>query len=116
MVIKGIGIDIEDISRFRRTPFKNNRNFYEKIYNPPEIKYCLSKTDPYQHFAVRFCAKEAFIKAMDTNNKKKTSFPSYKDISIVTKNSKPLIICKNKKYLLSLSHDKDKAVAIVVIE
>lgn len=105
-----IGVDIEDISRFRELDFNQNKKFYEKIFNKNEIKYCLSKRDSYPHFAVRFCAKEAFIKAMSE------SIKDYKDIEIRTKNKKPFIIWNDTKHLLSLSHEKDKAIAIVVVE
>lgn len=113
MVIKGIGIDIADISRFRNTSFETNRQFYQKIFNEDEIKYCLGKADPYQHFAVRFCAKEAFVKAKSNAVNQKID---YKSISVVLKHSKPFIIYNRKEYLLSLSHDQDKAIAVVVIE
>ena len=59
MIIKGIVVDIESISRFRMMPFVKHKNFYKRIFTEREIMYCLSKMNPYQHFAVRFCAKEA---------------------------------------------------------
>lgn len=111
VVIKGIGVDIEDISRFRDLPFKDNKSFYNKIFTVEEVEYCLSKVDPYQHFAVRFCAKEAFVKAQPTPYK-----IDYKSISILLENSKPFIIHNEKKYFLSLSHDQDKAVAVVIVQ
>jgi len=105
-----IGVDIEDISRFKELDFNQNKKFYEKIFNVNEIKYCLSKKDPYQHFAARFCAKEAFIKAISKPIK------DYKDIEIRIKNNKPFIIWNDTKHLLSLSHEKDKAIAFVMVE
>lgn len=114
MVIKGIGVDIEDISRFRDTPFESNRLFYEKIFTEEEISYCLSKTDPYPYFAARFCAKEAFIKTLE-------SFPrkllfDYKHIKVRKEGPKPFIEYQGEKHLLSLSHDKEKTVAFVVVQ
>ena len=114
MVVTGIGIDLEDISRFRNLPFISNRRFYEKIFTEEEIQYCLSKSDPAQHFAVRFCAKEAFIKATKRVNSK--IMTNYKSLPVVVIDSKPFIKYQDKKHLLSLSHDKDKAVAVVVIQ
>ena len=64
MTIEGIGVDIEDISRFTGKPFPENKGFYERIFTKKEIEYCLQKANPYQHFAARFCAKEAVIKAL----------------------------------------------------
>ncbi len=114
MVIKGIGIDIEDISRFRDLPFAENRHFYEKIFTDEEIAYCLGKEDPSQHFAVRFCAREAFAKAIKTHKTKKMI--NYKLIPITLEGMRPFIQFQGKKHLVSLSHDKDKAVAVVIIQ
>lgn len=108
--ISGIGVDIESISRFRKLNFNQNKKFYEKIFNENEIKYCLGKSDPYQNFAARFCAKEAFVKAI------KRPVEDYRDIEIKLKNNKPFIVWKGKMHLLSLSHDKDKAIAFVVVK
>jgi len=105
--ISGIGIDIEEISRFRKLKFNQNKHFYEKIFVEKEIKYCLSKQNPYPHFAARFCAKEAFIKAIKAPI-------DYKDIEIKFEKNTPFIACNNKKYFLSLSHDKHKAIAFVI--
>ena len=105
-----IGVDIEDISRFKNKEYNKNKIFYNKIFTKKEISYCLAKKNPYQHFAVRFCAKEAFIKAINE------SIKDYKDIEIKVKNNKPFIIWNDKKHLLSLSHEKDKAIAFVIVE
>ena len=109
MPVKGIGVDIEDISRFKRKPYTQNKTFYEKIFTSNEIKYCLSKSESYQHFTARFCAKEAFIKAINKDIK------DYYEIEIIMKNNKPRIKFNEKEFLLSMSHDKNKAVAFVVI-
>ncbi|MFH1073036.1 MAG: holo-ACP synthase [Nanoarchaeota archaeon] len=109
-MIKGTGIDIESISRFERLPYGKNRKFYNKIYTQQEIAYCLKKKEPAQHFAARFSAKEAFIKAFPGK------ISDYRKIEITMRKSKPVISWKRMKVHLSLSHEKDKAVAIVVIE
>lgn len=107
----GVGVDIEDISRFKKKPFEENNDFYEKIFTEKEIKYCTKKLKPYQHFVVRFCAKEAFIKAIDQKIK------NYKSIEIKMKeNNQPFIEWAGVNVFLSISHDKDKAVAFVVVE
>jgi len=112
MVLKrlGIGVDIESISRFQRINFDKNRNFYERIFNRDEIKYCLSKKNSSQHFAARFCAKEAFIKAINR------AIKDYKAIEIKIENNKPIIAWGKKKYPLSLAHEKDKAIAFVAVK
>ncbi len=110
MTMMGVGIDIEDIDRFKKSPIDKNKKFYEKIFTKKEIEYCKKKSNLYQYFAVRFCAKEAFIKAID----KKIN--DYKSIEVVFKGNKPSIKWKDVNASLSLSHDKDKAVACVLVE
>ena len=113
MVIIGLGIDIEDISRFENMPFDKNINFYKKLFSEKEIDYCLKKSNPYRHFTARFCAKEAFTKASTK------SIKNFKDIEIIVENSKPRIITsheKEKQIHISLSHSQEKAIAIVIIE
>ncbi|TKJ17315.1 4-phosphopantetheinyl transferase [Candidatus Woesearchaeota archaeon B3_Woes] len=105
-----VGIDIEDISRFKKIPFDRNKSFYNKIFTNKEIEYCKKKSNPSQHFAVRFCAKEAFIKAINEK------INDYKLIEVLIKGNKPFIKWKNVNSSLSLSHDKDKAIACVLIE
>lgn len=110
MRIINIGVDIEDISRFSKLEYEENKNFYEKIFTDKEIDYCLKRPNPYQHFAARFCAKEAFIKAF---SKKKID---YKSIEIKIKDDKPYIEWVKNKVFVSLAHEKDKAIAFVIIE
>ena len=114
MTITGIGVDIENISRFRETPFESNELFYRKIFTDEEIFYCLIKSDPYPHFAARFSAKEAFVKALKINNGSKMI--DYKSVKIIKEGSQPFIEFKNSRYLVSLSHDEDKSIAFVVIQ
>jgi holo-[acyl-carrier protein] synthase len=106
----GIGIDIVEIDRFKKIPYKSNKSFYEKIFTSPEITYCTKFKDSYRHFAGKFAAKEALVKSIPNK---------IKLLDIVTGNSrsKPVIsISKNKNYrfLVSISHEQNVAVAVVV--
>ncbi len=121
--IVGIGVDIEQIDRFTNKPFSENEKFYRKLFTEREIEYCKSKRDPYPHFTARFCAKEALAKALPGSIR-----PGWKEVEILTeKSGRPFfeIIVKdiNKKsqlndleILLSLSHDRTKAVAYVIVQ
>lgn len=109
-MIQSVGVDIEEISRFSRNRYENKKPLYNKIFSQDEIKYCLSKKDPYPHFTVRFCAKEATIKAL--HNKKF----SLRDIEIRMINNVPsLDLPTNGRGLVSLSHTKKYAIAFVII-
>jgi holo-[acyl-carrier protein] synthase len=108
--INGIGIDMEEISRFKNISIDKNKEFYKKIFTNKEMRYCLKKQDPYMHLAARFCAKEAFIKA--TGGK----IRGLKSIEIINDaKGKPFIRYKNFKTDVSLSHTKDNAIAFVII-
>lgn len=105
-----LGVDIEEIERFSWNTYENRKTFYEKIFTENEIKYCLSKVNPQLHFAVRFCAKEAAIKAMDRHKIKLL------DIEIKIEENKPEIILPfGMKGLVSMSHTKNVAIATVLI-
>ncbi len=107
--IIGVGIDIEDIGRFRKMRFAKNKSFYQKIFTPKEIKYCLAKPDPYPSFAARFAAKEAVIKALPNQPQ------NFHEIEVTIKNKKPQVFLKGFKVLVSLAHEKDKAIAVVLV-
>ena len=60
-----IGVDIVDISRFREIPYSNHKRFYDHVFTPREIEYCLFSGKPAQHFAATFAGKEAVYKAVN---------------------------------------------------
>ena len=108
----GIGIDIIEVSRFRRKKYEENRNFYKKIFVKSEINYCLRFKDPYTHFAGKFALKESVIKSIQSN----ISF-----LDIQTSNSKrgPIVslvgnLAKKYSFSASISHEKEYAIATVI--
>ena len=108
----GIGIDITEVDRFRRKKFQKNKNFYNKILYKSEIDYCLRFKDPYTHFAGKFATKEAVRKSI--NQKIKLT-----DVITSHDKSKPKVRIKNKpqyNFQVSISHEKNMAVGIVICE
>ena len=110
----GIGIDIIEVSRFRRKKYEENRNFYKKIFVKSEINYCLKFKNSAERFAGKFAIKEAVIKSIPEK------IGPY-DIEIVYVSRKPRIRLKNslrKKYdfIVSVSHEKEFAIGIVIAE
>ena len=61
----GLGIDLVDIARMKgvleRTP-----HFAQKVFSPDERAYCDARAHPEAHYATRFAAKEAVVKALGT--------------------------------------------------
>ncbi len=109
--VQGVGVDIEQISRFNGMNLENERIFLEHLFTRSELNYCFKKKYPQQHLAARFAAKEAVIKAMGGIKRGW----SYHDIEIIVKESgKPFVkICSSKKgrALISLSHSQGFAIA-----
>ncbi|HNX37541.1 MAG TPA: holo-ACP synthase [Candidatus Cloacimonadota bacterium] len=123
-MIYGIGTDIIEISRIKRSLDINDR-FAEKIFTPGEIKYCESRTSKYQSYAVRFAAKESVMKALGTGWDGNIN---WKDIEVVNDaGGKPKIVTHGQTSALlternlthihiSLTHEKAYAIAYCVIE
>tara|TARA_X000001036_G_scaffold253031_1_gene235512 strand:- start:8071 stop:8454 length:384 start_codon:yes stop_codon:yes gene_type:complete len=125
MKIYGIGTDIANINRIKRS--LKNKNFVNRIFNKNESKKCNNQMNKANCYAKRFAAKEAFSKAIGTGIAKGINFNEIIVHNI--KSGKPRIkllgntkkkvnkILNNKKFdiFLSLSDDKPFAVATVVI-
>jgi len=108
------GVDIIEVKRIKKV-IQSNKKFLEKVFTPVGVKYCLSRKNKWQHFAVRFAAKEAVWKALG----KKDIW--HRDITVQnTADGKPEVkLCDRYKKIqdrvsLSLSHTKDYAVAVAV--
>jgi holo-[acyl-carrier protein] synthase len=121
-MVFGIGIDIIEIDRIKNSIDRLGDSFLNKVFTKNEIAYCKSKANIYQHFAVRFAAKEAVAKALSTGWNKEFS---WKDVEIVNQlNGMPEVHLKgNLKNLLedefelkiSMSHSRDYAVCNAII-
>ncbi len=109
----GIGIDIIEVSRFRKKQYEENKNFYKKIFVKSEINYCLKFKNSAERFAGKFALKEALIKSID----KKIRFS---EIETSHLKSKPIVRIKKSRekynFIASLSHENDFAVAVVISE
>lgn len=61
----GLGVDIVEIERIRKI-IKRSPAFVEKVYSAAERAYCDDHAHPEVHYATRFAAKEAVLKALGT--------------------------------------------------
>ena len=123
--IYGIGTDIVNIDRIKTTI--KSHALLLRLFNNDEITKCKKTKKTFNCFAKRFAAKEAFSKALGTGISKGINFNEI--IVQNEKNGKPYIKLlnktkkivekklKNKKYKISLtlSDEKDYAVAFVTI-
>ena len=123
-MIAGTGVDIVEIPRMREAVRKWGDNFISKIFTAREVKYSTSKRFSEQHFAARFAAKEAVVKAFGEPSK----FPiRWTDIEVVNNTEgKPIIefkgdalklkkIKKIDDIIVSMSHSKNYAIASVIL-
>jgi holo-[acyl-carrier protein] synthase len=66
--IIGLGIDATDIPRIVRTLERYGDRFAHRIFTEGEVAYCMRRREPAIHFAGRFAAKEAAMKALGTGH------------------------------------------------
>lgn len=123
-----LGIDAVEINRFNNFK-KYKQKQLEKLFTKNEIEYCLSNlVKSAERFAARFAAKEAFYKAISPLLGNPTDFLSLcknievkKDISnsVYLNIDLAVFILKDnieiKNTLLSITHSKNIAIAVVII-
>ena len=116
------GIDIVEVKRVEKL-VKRRKNFLKRMFTKKEIAYCSLKKNCFPHYASRFAAKEAFLKAVSSGWQ---GVLKWTDIEIFNdKYGKPEITLllpktnkirkKIKSIELTISQDKNYAVAMVAI-
>lgn len=120
MNITGIGTDIVECLRIAQMIERHGELFLTRVYTPFEIEYCSSRKAATQHYAGRWAAKEAVLKAMGTGWAKGIS---WLDIEVRNdEGGRPSIrlagasrdICEQRgvrEMLISISHCRSHATA-----
>ena len=91
-MIIGIGTDIIDIRRIKKTFTKYGEKFKNRCFSLNEIKRADKRMNSVSSYAKRYAAKEALSKALGTGIRKGINF---KDIEILNNNfGKPSIKLK----------------------
>jgi holo-[acyl-carrier protein] synthase len=121
-MVRGIGVDIIEIERVRRSIEATESRFLERIFTLAEIAYCDSKPRREQHYAARFAAKEAVGKALSLGWAGEFR---WRNVEVMNDPSgKPRIVLHGPlrdhlagaAIMLSMSHSETHVVAMVVIE
>lgn len=123
-MIDGLGIDMVEVDRIAGMISKE-AGFKELVFSAGEIGYCETKANKFEHYAARFAAKEAFFKALGTGWAEGTAFSEVEitndtsgrpDLNLLGKTRDKLAPLKIIKIMVSLSHIKTIASAVVIIE
>ena len=114
-MILGTGIDLIEIGRIKKAIERWGDHFLDHVFCKEEIDYARKQKNPFQHFAARFAAKEAVLKAIGDN-----AHVNWKDIKILNvETGKPVCIYNEAKFknkiLISISHTDNYAVASAII-
>ncbi|WP_137875283.1 holo-ACP synthase [Rhodococcus sp. Q] len=127
MAILGIGFDLVTVSEFAEQ-LSRPGTAMKSSFRPGERRYCEAKADPARHYAVRWAAKEAVIKAWASSRFARppaVGDNAYVQVEVVNDAwGRPSIKLHDEaaQFLpgaiihLSLTHDGDMAGAMVVIE
>lgn len=118
------GIDIIKVSRLKQSMTRSKTAFRDRVFTAGEQKYCEGKKRKFEHYAARFAAKEAVMKAFEIG---KNTFFTFLDIEIKRRSTgkpyiylkptvaKKLKIKKNTQIELSMTHERDYAMASVIV-
>jgi len=123
-MVVGIGVDIVEVKRIERA-LTNGAAMIQRVFTEAEIDYCQQRKNLYQHYAGRFAAKEAALKALGTGWAQGIR---WKDVEILSGlGGKPELTLYGKalevfqksgatRQLVSITHADVYAVAMVVLD
>lgn len=120
MKVVGIGTDIVECLRIARMIENHGDLFINRVYTQREIEYCQTRKQSTQHYAGRWAAKEAILKAVGTGWSRGIS---WQDMEIRNEQSgKPIVALRGAirdvveergigEILISISHCRCHATA-----
>lgn len=124
-MILGMGTDLMEIARIRRSIQSYGDRFLNRIYTTSEQAYCAAKGNVAESFAARFAAKEAAMKAIGTGMQ---GGVTWKDFEVTNEPSgRPTLRLRGaalryadsmgvKRISISLTHSRELAFAVVILE
>ncbi|HZZ73243.1 MAG TPA: holo-ACP synthase [Pirellulales bacterium] len=123
MNIVGIGTDIVECLRIAQMIERHAELFINRVYTEHEIRYCQARKMSTQHYAGRWAAKEAVLKAIGTGWRRGIS---WRDVEVRNvAGGKPVVACRGgvrevieqlgiADILISISHCRSHATAYAV--
>jgi holo-[acyl-carrier protein] synthase len=125
MGIYGVGIDLVRTDRVAQLLRRWGVRFEERVFTPRELETCRGKAREASCLAVRFAAKEAFVKALGTGIRPPVT---WRDLEVANDSwGKPFLalseramaFCREhgvESWHLSLTDDGQYGAAIVILE
>ena len=121
--IIGLGLDTTDIDRVSDTIDRYGDRFLHRVFTEGEIAYCARRRVPAIHFAGRFAAKEAAMKALGTGRSRGVL---WRDVEVVRLGGPPQLqlhggaarrfaAMGGRSSLLTITHSDDLAMAQVLL-
>ena len=121
--ILGLGLDATDIDRIADTIERYGERFTGRIFTAGEVAYCTRRKVPSIHFAGRFAAKEAAMKALGTGHSRGVL---WRDVEVVRHGGPPQLqlhggaarhfaAMGGVSTLLTITHSDTLALAQVII-
>lgn len=118
------GIDLVSVKRLEKVARRHGSRFLDRIFAPEERAYCEGKRYKFEHYAARFAAKEAMMKAMEIRRQHRFRFreievrrrPTGKpEIYLSEESRNRFKIPREAKIELSIAHERNYAVSFVVL-
>jgi holo-[acyl-carrier protein] synthase len=123
-LIFGIGTDIIRVERMEKL-VAGGRQYLETIFTEKEMDYCETKARKSEHYAARYAAKEAFLKALGKGYRDGFAFSEIEinndelgkpQVFLYGEVNKYYCKLEIRRISISLSHIEDIATAVVILE
>lgn len=122
-MILGVGVDLVNIERMAASV--ESETFLRKVFTADEIHICSAYRETAEHFAGKFAAKEAFMKAIGQGIRQEVWFTQIEVLN--DENGAPYIRTNGRAGMVveemgaehihvSISHSDGMAVAVVILE
>jgi holo-[acyl-carrier protein] synthase len=122
-VIVGVGLDLTEIPRIEAMIERWGDRFTHKLFTPGERAYADDRAHPADHYAARFAAKEAALKALGVPDGLR-----WHELEVVKRGgARPELVLRGnaaeaagklgiERIHLTISHAADVACAVVIAE
>jgi holo-[acyl-carrier protein] synthase len=122
-MVLGVGIDLTPVERIERLLERHGERFAARVFTDGERAYCRGRARAAEHYAARFAAKEAALKALGVPDGLR-----WHEMEVVSRPGEPPALALGgaaaraaaargvTRMHLSLSHAGGQAAAVVVAE